>query len=361
VTPIRNRPSVFARFCCLMTLAVFAFLSMLIATRPVRAQSAPVAQPAAAAAAAAAQPAAYDTAGFAAEMRRLGTAIEKSSGNANYIEALQKALPPSWKIDTAEAHYEFSGEPLRELLDCNQCDAVARKLRIAQATSWTDSIALQVAGYTAKGSSDGGDPRATLEQILKRREFAAVRPPNQWDQLRERINAWIMRMLNRLFENIGRHPLGAKLLFWLILFGVVGWLAMMLVRFWLGRARLDGLRSVGDVAFARSWQEWIRAAREAAARGDFREAVHSVYWAGIAHLEHDGTISRDRTRTPREHLQLVAEATAAAGALQIVRRRDSLAALTALFERVWYGRGHADARDFENSMKQAEGLGCDLP
>ena len=40
--------------------------------------------------------------------------------------------------------------------------------------------------------------------------------------------------------------------------------------------------------------------------------------------------------------------------------RDSLAALTSLFERVWYGRGHADARDFENSMQQAEGLGCDL-
>jgi hypothetical protein len=167
-------------------------------------------------------------------------------------------------------------------------------------------------------------------------------------------------MLNRLFENIGRHPLGAKLLFWLILFAVVGWLAMMLVRFWLGRGRLDELRSIGEVAFARSWQEWIRAAREAAARGDFREAVHSVYWAGIAHLEDDGTISRDRTRTPREHLQLVAEAATAAAAPQVSRQRDSLAALTSLFERVWYGRGQADARDFETSMQQAEGLGCDL-
>jgi hypothetical protein len=89
--------------------------------------------------------------------------------------------------------------------------------------------------------------------------------------------------------------------------------------------------------------------------------VHSVYWAGIAHLEDDGIISRDRTRTPREHLQLVAEAVAeAAAAPQISRQRVSLAALTALFERVWYGRSHADARDFDASMKQAEGLGCDL-
>jgi Domain of unknown function (DUF4129) len=303
----------------------------------------------------------YNAQSFATEMRRLGAAVEKSGGEAKEIEAIQKALPPSWKIETSEAHYEFSSEPLRELLECNNCDTAARKSRFAQAKSWTDAIALQLEGYAAHGGFSAPDARATLDQILKRREFGAVRPPSQWDLLRERINAWLMRMLSRLFENIGRHPLGAKLLFWLILFAVVGWLAMMLVRFWLGRARLDELRSVGEVAFARSWQEWIRAAREAAARGDFREAVHSVYWAGIAHLEDDGTISRDRTRTPREHLQLVAEAVAeAAAAPQMSRQRDSLAALTTLFERVWYGRSHADARDFDASMKQAEGLGCHL-
>jgi hypothetical protein len=351
VTRIGNRPSVFAEFCCSMTLAGFAFLALLVRPLPTFAQTA---QPATAA-----QPGGYDAASFTGELRRLGAAIKKSGSDAKDIEAIQKALPASWKIDTSEAHYEFSSEPLRELLECNKCDAAARKSRFAQAKSWTDAIALQVGGYTAKGASSGPDPRAKLEQILKRREFGAVRPPSQWDLLRERINAWLLRMLGRLFENIGRHPLGAKLLFWLILVGVVGWLAMMLVRFWLGRARLDELRSVGEVAFARSWQEWIRAAREAAARGDFREAVHSVYWAGITRLEDAGTISRDRTRTPREHLQLVADAVAAA-APQISRQRDSLAALTALFERVWYGRGQADARDFETSMQQAEGLGCDL-
>ena len=357
MTRIGNRPSVFAESCCLMTLSVLAFFSILILSQSMFAQGAPSTQPGPSAR----QSGAYDAASFEGEMRRLGTAIEKSSADAKGIEAIQKALPPSWKIDNSEAHYEFSSEPLRELLVCIKCDAAARKSRFAQAKSWTDAIALQLDGYAAHGGFSVPDARSTLDQILKRREFGAVRPPSQWDLLRERINAWLLRMFSRLFENIGRHPLGAKLLFWLILFAVVGWLAMMLVRFWLGRARLDELRSVGEVAFARSWQEWIRAAREAAARGDFREAVHSVYWAGIAHLEDDGTISQDRTRTPREHLRLVAEAVAeAAAAPQMSRQRDSLAALTALFERVWYGRSHADARDFDASMKQAEGLGCDL-
>jgi Domain of unknown function (DUF4129) len=347
----------FAESGCLMTLAVLAFFSLLILSRSMFAQGAPGTQPGSSAP----QSGACDPASFSAELRHLGTTIEKSSGDAKGIEAIQKALPASWKIDTSEAHYEFSSEPLRELLECNNCDATARKSRFAQAKSWTDAIALQLDGYAAHGGFSAPDARATLDQILKRREFGAVRPPSQWDLLRERINAWLMRVLSRLFENIGRHPLGAKLLFWLILFAVVGWLAMMLVRFWLGRARLDELRSVGEVAFARSWQEWIRAAREAAAHGDFREAVHSVYWAGIAHLEDDGTISRDRTRTPREHLQLVAEAAEVPRAeAPTSKQRDSLAALTALFERVWYGRSHADARDFDASMKQAKGLGCDL-
>ena len=349
-----NRPTAFTQSRRAIALSAFALLAMPMLQWPAVAQALPPSVLVAGSGP-------YNAAGFGAEMRWLGVAIEKSSANAKDLEAIQKALPPSWKIDTSEAHYEFSSEPLRALLECNQCDAAARKSHSAQAKSWADGIAYQVEGYVAPDPSGAPDPHAELAQILKRREFAAVRPPSQWDLLRQRINAWILRMLNRLFENIGRHPLGAKLLFWLILFGVVGWLAMMLVRFWLGRARMDELRSVGDVAFARSWQEWIRAAREAAARGDFREAVHSVYWAGIAHLEDDGTISRDRTRTPREHLQLVAEAVAAAAnAPQNARRRDSLAALTSLFERVWYGCIQADARDFESSMQQAEGLGCDL-
>ncbi|MFZ3217787.1 MAG: DUF4129 domain-containing protein [Candidatus Acidiferrales bacterium] len=289
----------------------------------------------------------------------MATAIDKNSASASDIAALRKTLPPTWEIDTPEAHYEFSSEPLRELLECGKCDAAAQKSRLLPAEFWAYAVAAQVDGYSAPVAPGGPDPHAALAQILQRREFGAVHPPSQWDILRQRINEWLERMLARLFQHIGNHPMGIKLFFWLILFGVTGWLAMMLVRFWLARARVDQLQAVGQVAFARSWQEWIHAAKEAAARGDFREAIHSVYWAGIAHLEDDGLLTRDRTRTPREHLRLVSEALAALpGASQ---RRDRLATLTSLFERIWYGRGPADARDFQTSLQEAEGLGCHLP
>jgi Domain of unknown function (DUF4129) len=352
VTRSRPRRSSIHRFTLSNVSAAVALLAMLLPASPALAQAVHAIAPAA-------ETDLYDAAGFAAELRRLGGSIQKNNGSANDIEAIRKSLPLSWKIDTPEAHYNFSSEPLRALLDCPRCDATTRKSQLDQAKSWAYAIAYQVDGYAAPGAAGAADARAKLDQILKRREFGAVRPPGRWDTLRQRINAWLMRMLNRLFENIGRHPMGTKMLFWLILFAVVGWLAMLLVRFWLGRARMDELRSVGQVAYARSWQEWIRAAREAAARGDFREAVHAVYWAGIARLEDDGVISRDRTRTPREHLRLVAEA-GATTAPQELRQRESLAALTSLFERVWYGRSHADARDFAASLQQAEGLGCQL-
>jgi hypothetical protein len=114
------------------------------------------------------------------------------------------------------------------------------------------------------------------------------------------------------------------------------------------------------VAAHRSWQEWIRAAREAAAHGDFREAVHSVYWAGIVNLEDSGVIEPDRTRTPREYLRAVAESSGDAPAPS-AKLRAPLAALTSRLERVWYGLRPAGAEDFQECMERVQELGCRLP
>ena len=102
-----NRPSPFTQSWCATLLIMLALLTIFMLPRPAFARALPPA-------ALAAGSGPYDAAGFGAEMRRLGAAIEKSSGNLNDIEAIQKALPASWQIDTSEAHYEFSSEPLRE-------------------------------------------------------------------------------------------------------------------------------------------------------------------------------------------------------------------------------------------------------
>ena len=61
----------------------------------------------------------------------------------------------------------------------------------------------------------------------------------------------------------------------------------------------------GTPGAPRGWQHWLREARAAAARGDYRAAIHAAYWAAIAHLEETKSLPEDRARTPRESLRLI--------------------------------------------------------
>jgi hypothetical protein len=185
-----------------------------------------------------------------------------------------------------------------------------------------------------------------------------VHGPTRWDLLRQRVIRWIENFLVRIFGQIGRHPIGAKILFWSIVIAVVVWLAMALFRHWTRRAALEELRAPDSVAFVRTWQEWVQAARQAATRGDFREAVHSAYWAGICYLEDSETVRKDRTRTPREYMRLVSNATQLVASGR--KTREALAALTVVLEQVWYGRRPASNQDFTNAMQNVEALGCQL-
>jgi hypothetical protein len=155
-----------------------------------------------------------------------------------------------------------------------------------------------------------------------------------------------------------RYPMGARILLWAIVIAVVVWLAVVLFRYWTRRATLDELQTPDSVAFVRTWQEWIHAAREAAKRGDFREAVHSAYWAGICYLEDGGVVRKDRTRTPREYMRSVSSATQLAVSGR--KTREALSALTMVLEQVWYGRRPASNQDFANAMRSVEALGCQL-
>ena len=301
----------------------------------------------------------YDPSSFASELRRLHDSIAKSAGNAKDIASIRAALPSSWKVDTPEGQYEISSEPLRALLECSGCNATKQKSQIGEAGVWIDMLAAHLKGYAAPGNTAESTARPALDQILRRREFAPAPPPSPWDLFKQRFYTWLWGMIRKLFQNIGAHPTGVALFYWLVLFVVVGGLALMLVRFWINRARREELQSVGSVAVHVTWQEWIRAARDAARRGDFREAIHSVYWAGITCLEDEGAITQDRTRTPREHLRLFTEI-AAASAPPSSRRLACLTDLTVRVEQVWYGRSPAGVQDFEACMSQVEELGCRL-
>jgi hypothetical protein len=297
---------------------------------------------------------------FAAELQRIGSAIETNKANQARLAALRKDLPSHWEVVTRERRYYISAEPLdAPLRDAEKAkDAKAIAAKAGEAANWAFDLAAQVQAYSGAESSAPSGAAAALERILNRREFGAVKGPSALDILKQRIYAWLGGVLSSILARIGQHPMGAKIFFWTIIVAVVLWLAVVLFRYWTRNARLDELEAPDSVVYSRTWQEWIQAARDAASRGDYREAVHSAYWAGISSLEDREVVRKDRTRTPREYMRLVSNST------QLIatgrKTREALSALTVTLEQVWYGRKNASMHDFTNALQSAEALGCQL-
>jgi hypothetical protein len=207
------------------------------------------------------------------------------------------------------------------------------------------------------------DPRARplLDEILRRPEFSSVHKKDPLEKVKRWLSLLLIRLLDKFFGLFAGYPMAGSFLFWLLVFGAAVWLAFILFRFWNRRARLEELQPLDQVLSLRTWQEWIGLARQAASRGDFREAIHSVYWASITHLAARGFLPAGRAFTPREYLRLLsADSAAILPPPSLPAQRQSLALLTARLETVWYGRGQANAEDFRATLQQAEELGCRL-
>ena len=292
---------------------------------------------------------AYDRASFAVELNRLSGALEKKL-STNDMAALRDSLPRRWTVATPERTYSISSEQLR-----NELTSLSRE----KALFWTRRLAAEVQNNSLPPAQDPGNPRSELTQILARPEFAAVRPPSAWDLFKQRIAYWLYNLLLRLFSTIGRHPITGQILFWAVIIAAVGGIALLLFRLVSRRDRIDALQASTAVSVSRSWQEWIRAAHEAANRGDIRDAVHCAYWAGIVRLEEAGVVARDRTRTPREYLRSLGEPRSSDPPTRAASR-EPLAALTARLERIWYANRPPGPDDFADSLRQLEALGCRL-
>jgi hypothetical protein len=290
----------------------------------------------------------YDVLSFAAELRRLDAALQGNPSAVKIVE-FRKALPSSWNVSIPEQTYSISTKPLQDQLGGSST---------LKAETWIEHLQVEIE-RSHKKAVPLVNAKPELDKILGGREFAGVRPPSAWELLRQRIAAWIGRMLLALFGNISRHPLGAEILFWLLLIGGVAFVALWVFRFVSNRDGVTSLKPTCSIVTARTWQEWIRSARESAARGDFREAVHSAYWAGIARLEETGALPRDRTKTPREYLRLL-KASRLGAAIPEQNYKEPLTALTSRLERIWYANRAATSEDFSDSLRQLGALGCPL-
>jgi hypothetical protein len=191
--------------------------------------------------------------------------------------------------------------------------------------------------------------RAVMQQVLAGPEFRDLQPTVR-DSVLEKFGNW----LNRFFESAAnlkaRSAWVGRALVWGFILAVcvaLVWSLLRLERRWRVRLTPDHDRPAPGAASVRDWQLWLEDARNAAASGLWREAIHFLYWAAISRLESRRLWPADRARTPREYLALVAPEDP---------RKPGLSQLTSTFERFWYGGRAAGEGDY----KQAEDLASSL-
>jgi hypothetical protein len=293
----------------------------------------------------------YNLDSLGTELQQLSDSLSRHP-SGHEMASLRNSLPVNWTVKTSQGTYSISSEFLRRQL-ATDGNGLAKV--------WVDHLLQEIQSYSAARPAGDSNSRGELDKILAASEFAAVHQRSAWEIFRQRVYAWFDRLLYRIFGGLTRYPIGGQILFWVVLLAGVGFIALWLFRLLVSRDRMDRLPLGEMVSASRTWQEWIRMAREAANRNEFRYAVHAAYWAGIARLEDVGAVPRDRTKTPREYLRLVTqpsehEITEASN----YGYREPLAKLTAGFERIWYANRGAGPEAFEQTLQQLEALGCQL-
>jgi len=291
---------------------------------------------------------------FVQSLKQVRVSIVDADNSPKQLGAVLSSLSTNWNVQTPEGNCRIDSAPLRDNLASAIRNSNSRVASRTEAIEWIDDLTAQLENYPTSSRIDRNQATATLQKILKEREFGGSTRQSTLDSIRERINHYIERFLQDLVERMGRHPIGAKLILWLILAISAAWLVTALVRLWQRRVKIHQAWVPASVVPRLSAQEWVRLGREASDRGDFREAIHCVYWAGIVHLQTNGLLTEDLSRTPREYLRDLAGPKAS-------EKQLPLRQLTKQLERIWYGLFPAGSDDFQGCMRDLRDLGYPLP
>lgn len=220
---------------------------------------------------------------------------------------------------------------------------------LAEAQARLQDDEKQAAG-PAKPAPTYSVERQKLNSILAQRAYKGVNEVSAADRFRE----WLYNQLDKFLASLVRFGTRSPWIVWtlrvLLLLAIGVGPVWALVRIERGsRIKLiPDIQPSPGAPSAREWQLWLRDAQAMAAKGEWRDAIHFVYWASIARLESRRLWPADRARTPREYLRLLPVADP---------RKPTLMALTRNFERTWYGGGKAESADFNSALEQAETLG----
>jgi hypothetical protein len=280
-----------------------------------------------------------------------GAVSNETPIDAVALRALRATLPPLWKVRSGTVIYSVDTTWLADALAAMATGpASQQQQRIATTIRRLTALRESAQALDAENLNDPAGQtaqkraRARIETILRAKEFQGATGPSWFDQLKSRFYAWLAKQWDKLHlphaQTIG------NTVAWIVIA-----LAVLLVALWAVRNFVQGRATEIDLRGAqgpgRDWRYWLREARGAAERGDYRAAIHAAYWAGVARLEEANLLPEDRSRTPRESLRLVGRESS---------EYAPLAALTRSFELIWYGYRAATETDWNDAKQQLEQL-----
>jgi hypothetical protein len=281
---------------------------------------------------------------YRAELERLGADAQKLNNSRTVPGSLQH-LPPSWRVHTEKQDFEISSQGLRR--DIRRYEGQKNVANASAIRARLESLRREIDGFEL-APPDIFAQRSALNGILARREFNDVHGPTRMDRLKRWMFEKILRALRTLFRSSAIPTVGNYFVYALI--GAAGLSLLYLVYRSIFRNREFEEVVPRDLPVsAKEWTIWLAEARAAAATGDWRDAIHLAYWAGISFLEREGFWKPDRARTPREYLRLISPQN---------QQRETLRALTRIFELAWYAKRQTTEQTFIQTLQELEKLGC---
>jgi hypothetical protein len=302
---------------------------------------------------------ALTTTEYRAELDRLLSATQQLDSSGNPTPQPLHNLPQGWRVRADQREFEISTEGLRRDVrryESERSFATASAVR-ARIQSLRDSLD----GFE-KPPDDVSAKRIELNSILALPEFREAHGPKwlepikRWlDEVKEEMLDFVRRMLRFLFHLLQRlfGSTSIPTLSKFVVYGLIGLAVLALAYFayrtiWRGDA-FEAVVPANLPVSAKEWVVWLSEARAAAAKGEWRDAIHLAYWAGISFLERQGMWKPDRARTPREYLRLLSSSS---------EHRETLTALTRIFELAWYAKRDASESTFSQTLQELEKLGC---
>ncbi len=306
-----------------------------------------LALPAAVAVALPAQAIPLSPAEYRGQLRELNLRVEQLKQYPEKANQLETELPDVLSVNDGAREYKLNYDWLKNLLkQFQQADSKTRSVFLVQIQDRLKDLDAEAQAYDNAEQSSANQEK--LRQILARREFRKAHGPTWWDIMKDKIERWLAGIFSRRW--LGR---GATDVLQVLVYAAVA-IAFIMFAIWLKRRFASPPEEVSReiIPFApsaKNWTAWLGEARASAQRGDWRNAVHLAYWAGISFLEANGAWKPDRARTPREYLRILGTRKP---------QYPTLSALTRKFEVIWYGNRDAQAADFSDALQQLEKLGC---